>query len=115
MYQTITTHQAIKQLLADKDANWSYGQACVIVEYLETLEHDLEKNFEFDPEVIREEFLGYPSAVEAVWDYVDMIGETRFRGTQAEALEILRQNGVRVLKVDETNKNTEIVTDTFRI
>jgi len=53
MITTLSTNQAINDLLADKYASWTYNEAKALVNFYEELEEQLDEVIEFDPVSIR--------------------------------------------------------------
>jgi phosphosulfolactate synthase (CoM biosynthesis protein A) len=66
---TISTSRAIRELMSDENAKWSYDGARAVIEYLEEQEEQHGQDFEFDRVAIRCEFSEYETALEAAIDY----------------------------------------------
>ena len=66
---TLTTHDAVRRLMADTDANWSYNGAMALVEHIEEGEED-GKEIEFDRCEIRCDWSEYESLVEFAKDRI---------------------------------------------
>ena len=62
MINTLTTNQAVNELMADEYANWSYEAALALVEWLEELEDSSGEPIEFDPVALRCEWTEYRAA-----------------------------------------------------
>ena len=80
MINTLTTNQAVTDLLKDEYANWSLAAAIALVEWLEELEDSSGEPIEFDPIALRCEFSEYTAA-----DLVEAYGMT---------LEEIRENTI---------------------
>jgi hypothetical protein len=79
MINTLSTNQAVTELLKDEYANWSYEAATAIVEWLEDLESDNPNEpIEFDPIAVRCDFSEY-TATELVEEYSMTLEEIRQR------------------------------------
>jgi len=74
MKQTISTNQAIRQLMQDEYANWSWEGAEIMIGYLESMEEDTGEEMEFDPVAIRCDYHEYKTLQELVWDYPKLDG-----------------------------------------
>ena len=57
MITTLSTNQAINELLADKYAGWTYDEAEALVNFYEELEDQQGEVIEFDPISIRCEWI----------------------------------------------------------
>lgn len=97
MINTLTTNQAVTELMADDNANWSYEAATALVEWLEELEDSSGEPIEFDPVALRCEFSEYTST-----DLVEEYGMT---------LEEIRDNTI-VIELG-TLKNKSFVVQQF--
>ncbi len=84
MKQTLSTTQAAHILLADDNANWSYGGARALVEWFEELE-EVGVEIELDAVAIRCDFSEFNNAQEAAAEYSNDPFES-----EEEALEFLR-------------------------
>ena len=71
MINTLTTNQAVQELLKDDYASWSYEAATALVEWLEELEDSSGEPIEFDPVGLRCEFSEYTAT-----DLVEAYGMT---------------------------------------
>ena len=80
MINTLTTNEAVTELLKDEYANWSYEAALALVEWLEELEDSSGEPIEFDPVALRCEFSEYTAT-----DLVEAYGMT---------LEEIRENTI---------------------
>ena len=76
MINTLTTNQAVNELMADEYANWSYEAATALVEWLEELEDSSGEPIEFDPVALRCEFSEY-TATDLVEEYSMTLEEIR--------------------------------------
>ena len=59
MFNTLTTNEAVQELLKDEYANWSYEAATALVEWIEEFEEDQGEPIAFDPIGLRCEFSEY--------------------------------------------------------
>jgi hypothetical protein len=62
MINTLTSNQAVTELLKDEYANWSLAAALALVEWLEELEDSSGEPIEFDPVALRCEWTEYRAA-----------------------------------------------------
>ena len=76
MINTLSTNQAVNELMADEYANWSYEAATALVEWLEELEDSSGEPIEFDPVALRCEFSEY-TATDLVEEYSMTLEEIR--------------------------------------
>ena len=76
MINTLTTNQAVTDLLKDEYANWSLAAAIALVEWLEELEDSSGEPIEFDPVALRCEFSEY-TATDLVEEYGMTLAEIR--------------------------------------
>ena len=76
MINTLSTNQAVTELMADDNANWSYEAATALVEWLEELEDSSGEPIEFDPVALRCEFSEY-TATDLVEEYGMTLEEIR--------------------------------------
>ena len=76
MINTLSTNQAVTELMADEYANWSYEGATALVEWLEELEDSSGEPIEFDPVALRCEFSEY-TATDLVEEYSMTLEEIR--------------------------------------
>ena len=76
MINTLSTSQAVQELMADEYANWSYEAATALVEWLEELEDSSGEPIEFDPVALRCEFSEY-TATDLVEEYGMTLAEIR--------------------------------------
>ena len=76
MINTLSTNQAVTELMADDNANWSYEAATALVEWLEELEDSSGEPIEFDPVALRCEFSEY-TATDLVEEYSMTLEEIR--------------------------------------
>ena len=97
MINTLSTNQAVTELMADDNANWSYEAATALVEWLEELEDSSGEPIEFDPVALRCEFSEYTAT-----DLVEAYGMT---------LEEIRDNTI-VIELG-TLKNKSFVVQQF--
>ena len=56
MFNTLSTNQAVTDLLKDEYANWSLAAAIALVDWLEDLEDSTGEPIEFDPIALRCDF-----------------------------------------------------------
>ena len=71
MFNTLTTKQAVNELMADEYADWSYEAATALVEWIEDFEENQGEPIEFDPIGLRCEFSEYTAT-----DLVEAYGMT---------------------------------------
>ena len=71
MINTLTTNQAVTELLKDDNANWSYEGATALVEWIEDFEENQGEPIEFDPVALRCDFSEYTAT-----DLVEAYGMT---------------------------------------
>lgn len=71
----LTTYEAAHILLDDEFANWSYGAAFALVEYIEEIEDETGEECELDRVALRCEFSEYGSLVEWADSYGADLGE----------------------------------------
>lgn len=64
MKETLSTHQIVDRLFADKDAGWTWEGAKALADYLEQLEQDTGTEMEFDAVAFRCEYSEYGSLLE---------------------------------------------------
>ena len=76
MFNTLTTKQAVNELMADEYADWSYEAATALVEWIEDFEENQGEPIEFDPIGLRCEFSEY-TATELVEEYSMTLEEVR--------------------------------------
>ena len=76
MINTLSTNQAVNELMADEYADWSYEAATALVEWLEELEDSSGEPIEFDPVGLRCEFSEY-TATDLVEEYGMTLEEIR--------------------------------------
>jgi hypothetical protein len=76
MINTLTTNEAVTELLKDDNASWSYEGATALVEWLEELEDSSGEPIEFDPVALRCEFSEY-TATDLVEEYSMTLEEIR--------------------------------------
>ena len=76
MINTLTTNQAVQELLKDDYASWSYEAATALVEWLEELEDSSGEPIEFDPVALRCDFSEY-TATDLVEEYSMTLEEIR--------------------------------------
>ena len=76
MINTLSTNQAVTELMADDNANWSYEAATALVEWLEELEDSSGEPIEFDPVALRCDFSEY-TATDLVEEYSMTLEEIR--------------------------------------
>ena len=76
MINTLTTNQAVNELMADDNANWSYEAATALVEWVEALEDSTGEPIEFDPVALRCDFSEY-TATDLVEEYSMTLEEVR--------------------------------------
>ena len=69
MKKTLTTSEAVSELMNDEYAGWSYRGARALIEYLEELEQELDIAIELDVAPLRCEYSEYESALNAFEDY----------------------------------------------
>ena len=62
MINTLTSSQAVTELLKDEYANWSLAAAYALVDWLEELEDSSGEPIEFDPVALRCEWTEYRAA-----------------------------------------------------
>ena len=62
MINTISTSQAVTELLKDEYAQWSHEAAAALVDWIEELEESTGEPIEFDPVALRCEFSEYTEA-----------------------------------------------------
>ena len=62
MINTISTSQAVTELLKDEYAQWSHEAATALVDWMEELEESTGEPIEFDPVALRCEFSEYTEA-----------------------------------------------------
>ena len=77
MFNTLTTNQAVNELMADEYADWSYEAATALVEWIEALEDSTGESIEFDPVALRCEW------------------------TEATATELEESYGMKMLEIHE--------------
>jgi len=97
MINTLTSNQAVTELLKDEYANWSLAAALALVEWLEELEDSSGEPIEFDPVALRCDFSEYTAT-----DLVEAYGMT---------LEEIRDNTI-VIELG-TLKNKSFVVQQF--
>ena len=78
MINTLTTNQAVTELLKDDNANWSYEGATALVEWIEDFEENQGEPIEFDPVGLRCEFSEY-TATDLMEEYSMTLEEVRNR------------------------------------
>ena len=78
MFNTLSTNQAVQELMADEYADWSYEAATALVEWIEDFEENQGEPIEFDPIGLRCEFSEY-TATELVEEYSMTLEEIRQR------------------------------------
>ena len=78
MINTLTTNQAVTELLKDDNANWSYEGATALVEWIEDFEENQGEPIEFDPVGLRCEFSEY-TATDLMEEYSMTLEEIRDR------------------------------------
>ena len=71
MINTLTTNEAVTELLKDDNANWSYEGATALVEWIEDFEENQGEPIEFDPVALRCDFSEYTAT-----DLVEAYGMT---------------------------------------
>tara|TARA_R110001606_G_scaffold121484_1_gene253686 strand:- start:97 stop:390 length:294 start_codon:yes stop_codon:yes gene_type:complete len=76
MFNTLSTNQAVQELLKDEYASWSYEAATALVEWIEDFEENQGEPIEFDPIGLRCEFSEY-TATELVEEYSMTLEEVR--------------------------------------
>tara|TARA_R110002126_G_scaffold88080_2_gene211275 strand:+ start:235 stop:528 length:294 start_codon:yes stop_codon:yes gene_type:complete len=76
MINTLSTNQAVTDLLKDEYANWSLAAAIALVDWLEELEDSSGEPIEFDPIALRCDFSEY-TATELVEAYSMTLEEIR--------------------------------------
>tara|TARA_R110002126_G_scaffold23819_1_gene83206 strand:+ start:1049 stop:1342 length:294 start_codon:yes stop_codon:yes gene_type:complete len=76
MFNTLSTNQAVNELMADEYADWSYEAATALVEWIEDFEENQGEPIEFDPIGLRCEFSEY-TATELVEEYSMTLEEVR--------------------------------------
>ena len=76
MINTLSTNQAVTELMADDNANWSYEAATALVEWLEELEDSSGEPIEFDPVALRCDF-SECTATDLVEEYSMTLEEIR--------------------------------------
>ena len=76
MFNTLTTNEAVQELLKDEYANWSYEAATALVEWIEEFEEDQGEPIEFDPVGLRCEFSEY-TATDLMEEYSMTLEEIR--------------------------------------
>ena len=75
MIKTLTTNEAVNELMADENANWSYEGATALVELID-MSHVIGESIEFDPIALRCEFAEY-TATDLVEEYGMTLAEIR--------------------------------------
>jgi len=70
MHHTLDTNQAVNLLLDDKFSNWSYNGAHALVEFIEEVEEST-GSIEFDVVGLRCDYHEFPSAEEALREWLD--------------------------------------------
>ena len=78
MFNTLSTNQAVQELLKDEYANWSYEAATALVEWIEDFEENQGEPIEFDPIGLRCEFSEY-TATDLMEEYSMTLEEIRDR------------------------------------
>ena len=76
MINTLSTTQAVQELMADENANWSFEGATALVEWIEEFEEDQGEPIEFDPVGLRCEFSEY-TATDLMEEYSMTLEEIR--------------------------------------
>ena len=71
MINTISTSQAVTELLKDEYAQWSHEAATALVDWMEELEESSGEPIEFDPVALRCEFSEYTAT-----DLMEVYGMT---------------------------------------
>ena len=76
MINTLSTTQAVQELMADENANWSFEGATALVEWIEEFEEDQGEPIELDVVGLRCEFAEY-TATDLVEEYGMTLAEIR--------------------------------------
>jgi hypothetical protein len=65
MYQNLSIYQAAALLKSDENADWTWGGALALAQYLENLEDSTNTKIEFDLVAFRCEYSEYESILQA--------------------------------------------------